>query len=375
MLNKKVICNCCSHFQCSAVLPCSWRKLVLPGLLGHLRQMSAASSAGSKPTAGGGEPAGLNAAGSTTRKDTAASSGHTAGPASTTSVKAPAAAGGLPAGTEAAAATSGPAHKDAASYAVTSFDPDSVLPKDMDFVPWVPKEMSHKAEKREKKGDTSLAKRLMLGAFSTSVGWRPTGLNLGQARLFIERFPSEFRLGAMSKAVMPCCKGKAFVCPDGKLPCPFLSTCSALKLIEKKTDIAGDCDPQAWKDIQKVLEKGVQVEWVEFDDYMSYMIYCEGIAVQSDVNLHRIIDALVRNARRLSGAQGHLQRLIVLQNTILIKSGMAIRTPSLCPSKHLRIDISSDDLQERLDVISRTTYLAFPAPSRGYQTFDLPSHE
>ena len=280
VLNKKVICNCCSHFQCSAVLPCSWRKLVLPGLLGHLRQMSAASSPGSKPTAGGGEP---DAAGSTTRKDTAASSGHTAGPASTTSVKAPAAAGGLPAGTEAAAATSGPAGKDAAGSAVTSFDPDSVLPKDMDFVPWVPKEMSHKAEKCEKKGDTSLAKRLMLGAFSTSVGWRPTGLNLGQARLFIERFPSEFRLGAMSKVVMPCCKGKAFVCPDGKLPCPFLSTCSALKVIEKKKDIAGDCDPRAWKDIQRVLEKGVQVEWVEFDDYMSYMIYCEGIAVQSDV--------------------------------------------------------------------------------------------
>ena len=82
---------------------------------------------------------------------------------------------------------------------------------------------------------------------------------------------------------MPCCKGKAFVCPDGKLPCPFLSTCSALKVIEKKKDIAGDCDPRAWKDIQRVLEKGVQVEWVEFDDYMSYMIYCEGIAVQSDV--------------------------------------------------------------------------------------------
>ena len=193
--------------------------------------MSADSSAGSTPTAGGGEPAGLNAAGS----------------------------------------------------AVTSFDPDSVLPKDMDFVAWAPKEVSHKVEKREKKGDLSLAKRLMLDAFSTSVGWRPTGLNLGQARLFIERFPSEFRLGAMSKVVMPCCKGKAFVCPDGKLPCPFLSTCSALKVIEKKKDIAGDCDPRAWKDIQRVLEKGVQVEWVEFDDYMSYMIYCEGIAVQSDV--------------------------------------------------------------------------------------------
>ena len=32
-----------------------------------------------------------------------------------------------------------------------------------------------------------------------------------------------------------------------------------------------------------VFEKGIQVEWMEFDDYMSYMIYCEGIAVHSEV--------------------------------------------------------------------------------------------
>jgi len=86
-------------------------------------------------------------------------------------------------------------------------------------VPWVPQGLVHKAEEREKKGDTSLAKRLNLGAFSNTVGWRPTGLNLGQACLFIERFPSVFRMGAMSKVVMSCSKGKAFVCPDRKLPC------------------------------------------------------------------------------------------------------------------------------------------------------------
>jgi len=64
---------------------------------------------------------------------------------------------------------------------------------------------------------------------------------------------------------------------------PFLSTCTALKVIEKKKDTTADCDPRAWKDIQMVFEKGIQVEWMEFDDYMSYMIYCEGIAVQSEV--------------------------------------------------------------------------------------------
>ena len=141
------------------------------------------------------------------------------------------------------------------------------------------------SESREarKKGDTSLAKRLTLNAFSSTVGWRPTGLDIGQARLFIERFPSEFRLGAMSKVVMPCLKGKAYVCPDGKLPCPFLSTCTALKMLKKRNFAAEGSEPHAVKDTERVLEMGIQVEWMEFDDYMSYMIYCEGVAVQSEV--------------------------------------------------------------------------------------------
>ena len=88
-------------------------------------------------------------------------------------------------------------------------------------MPWVPQGLVHKAEKRENKGATSLTKRLNLGAFSNTVGWRPTGLNLGQACFFIERFPSVFRMGAMSKVVMSCSKGKACVCPDRTLPCFF----------------------------------------------------------------------------------------------------------------------------------------------------------
>ena len=44
-----------------------------------------------------------------------------------------------------------------------------------------------------------------------------------------------------------------------------------------------------------VFEKGIQVEWMEFDDYMSYMIYCEGIAVQSEVAMkpHILATALM----------------------------------------------------------------------------------
>ena len=58
--------------------------------------------------------------------------------------------------------------------------------------------------------------------------------------------------------------------PGQEAAMPFLSTCTALKVIEKK-DTTADCDPRAWKDIQMVFEKGIQVEWMEFDDYMSYM--------------------------------------------------------------------------------------------------------
>ena len=90
-------------------------------------------------------------------------------------------------------------------------------------MPWAPQGLVHKAEKRDNMGDTSLAKRFNMGACSNTVGWRPTGLNIGQACLFIERFPSEFRIGAMSKVVMPCFKGKAFVCPgrEAAMPVPI----------------------------------------------------------------------------------------------------------------------------------------------------------
>ena len=41
-------------------------------------------------------------------------------------------------------------------------------------------------------------------------------------------------------------------------------------------------EPQSLNDIERVFEKGVQVELVEFEDYMSFMIYCEGVAVQGE---------------------------------------------------------------------------------------------
>ena len=100
-----------------------------------------------------------------------------------------------------------------------AFDPDAVQPKAMDFTAFLPREKSEKVQKKQQKqqekaaqetktkGSTqpqgpggiaapgsisvqSLPKRLSLEAFSTQVGWRPTGLNSGQVRLFVERFPT-----------------------------------------------------------------------------------------------------------------------------------------------------------------------------------------
>ena len=42
-------------------------------------------------------------------------------------------------------------------------------------------------------------------------------------------------------------------------------------------------EPQALNDRERVFEKGVQVGRMEFEDYMSFMIYCEGIAGKGEV--------------------------------------------------------------------------------------------
>ena len=47
---------------------------------------------------------------------------------------------------------------------------------------------------------------VLLSAFSKKVGHRPTGLQRAQARLFVERFPTEFGEMSMQKIVLPCSK-------------------------------------------------------------------------------------------------------------------------------------------------------------------------
>ena len=79
------------------------------------------------------------------------------------------------------------------------------------------------------------------------VGHRPTGLQAAQAKMFVERFPSEFREMSMQKAVLPCSMDglRPFVAPDGSLPCPALSTYNALRYLQGHPEVMAKADARA----------------------------------------------------------------------------------------------------------------------------------
>ena len=55
----------------------------------------------------------------------------------------------------------------------TSFDPDSVLPKEVDFMTWAPQGLVHKAEKREKKGGDITHQEAQAGRIQQHGGMAP----------------------------------------------------------------------------------------------------------------------------------------------------------------------------------------------------------
>ena len=171
-----------------------------------------------------------------------------------------------------------------------AFDPDTILPrKEINWASFLVRGKGDKGQKKSKQNNW-LPRRLALNAFSSKFGWRPAGLNVGQVKFFVERFPHEFRLASMGKIILPHLGGVPYVAPDGKLPCPLLSTCNALKVLQSPGKL--DCAPEdVQAELERVFQVGVQVEWQEFPDYMSYMVYYEGAAVQGEVHLKpHIID-------------------------------------------------------------------------------------
>ena len=109
-----------------------------------------------------------------------------------------------------------------------AFDPDTVVPKpNPDWTSFLASTDGHAAKKAKR----SLPRRLALAAFSSNVGWRPSGLNTGQVKYFVDRFPTEFRLAAWGRIILPHFNGEPFMTEEDKLPCPLLSSCYALEVL------------------------------------------------------------------------------------------------------------------------------------------------
>ena len=101
---------------------------------------------------------------------------------------------------------------------VTAFNV-ACKPREFDFRAHMPacnkeKESSTGKDQHDKQLKR-LPHRLLLSAFSKTVGHRSTGLQTAQVRVFVQRFPSEFREMSMQKVVLPCSM-------DGSLP--FVTT-------------------------------------------------------------------------------------------------------------------------------------------------------
>ena len=95
----------------------------------------------------------------------------------------------------------------------------------------------------------------------------------------------EFRLASCGRIIVSHLNGDPFQGVEGQLPCPALSSCNALKLLQMKRNELDDSNSNkdARLALERVFDEGLQVEWLEFQDYMSYMVYYEGAAVQGEV--------------------------------------------------------------------------------------------
>ena len=159
--------------------------------------------------------------------------------------------------------------------AICPFDPGTCTPKEFDF--------SRHNVHRPTKGPQKLPHRLLLSAFSTTVGHRPTGLQTAQAKMFVERFPTEFREISMQKVVLPCNMDRSlpFVAHDGCLPCPALSTFTALKYLQRHPKAMANADDRAKSQMEKIFTRGVQLEWIESESFLQWQWYVESSSVMA----------------------------------------------------------------------------------------------
>ena len=76
----------------------------------------------------------------------------------------------------------------------TSFDPDLILPKEVDFASWVPDEQSGKVSKREEKGGTKTRQEVVADCVQHFDRLAPNGVELGPGPLVHRAVPLRFPL-------------------------------------------------------------------------------------------------------------------------------------------------------------------------------------
>ena len=159
------------------------------------------------------------------------------------------------------------------------FDPNTVLPGAFPYEKF-----------KVKQKDGHLPRRVPLNIFSKRVTWRPAGPQVGTARLLAQRFPREFRIAAMTQVVLPMRDGQPYLTAEGELPCPFMSTCTAINYnCQGETKQDPKDDPQAWVEMKQIYQHGVQVEWQENKSYLEYMLRQEQASTQTEVALKTLV--------------------------------------------------------------------------------------
>ena len=191
-------------------------------------------------------------------------------------------------------------------------DPETCKPGEFEFRPHMfdkndrPEKQSAQTSPRSAAGTKRLPHRLLMSAFSTTVGHRPTGLQAAQAKMFVERFPSEFREMSMQKCVLPCSLDGSlpFVAPDGGLPCPALSTFNALRYLQGHPEAMAKAEAKAQAQMEKVFMRGVQVEWMECATFLQWQLHVETSSVQASVQVQpHIVDTALKYLTFCNSAQ------------------------------------------------------------------------
>ena len=97
-----------------------------------------------------------------------------------------------------------------------------------------------------------------------------------------------------------------FVVPGATLtlPCPALSTFNALKFLHAHPEALAKAESRAKAQMERVISKGVQVEWLECESFLQWQLHVETSSVQQSVQVApHVIDTALKYLTFCSSAQ------------------------------------------------------------------------